>query len=277
MTEQDELALRIRDELAKKRVYIPFGSKKFCIDYARRLLAEAGKGEPVATVHVGSADHGPFRQLLAERTSELRTANAELAELNADANRYQALLPIILGFNWLAEGRGGHAYDETAAYESDVRGFVHSLLDCLPPHRDQPFHAVVTENFTLKRQLAALKGDAQVRNGIGGCEINVPILFCNNGQREILTPPSTPSCSPARRSRTVNEQLQAFARAQLKDGLAQCPPDWQLIFRRMYSHKDLDAPIDQVVDSMPAEKLDWAMQQVERSLVKLAKKGPNRE
>lgn len=37
----------------------------------------------------------------------------------------------------------------------------------------------------------------------------------------------------------------------------------------MYSHGHLDADINDVVDSMPDDKLDWAMQQVEESLKKL--------
>ena len=66
----------------------------------------------------------------------------------------------------------------------------------------------------------------------------------------------------------MNTQLQDFARQQLKDGLAQCDYKQQLIFRMMYAHKALGVDIDTVVDRMPAEKLDWAMQQVERTLNK---------
>ena len=66
----------------------------------------------------------------------------------------------------------------------------------------------------------------------------------------------------------MNNQLQEFAREQLKDGLAKLPESNQLLFKRMYSHKDLDKPIDDVVDSMDYDKLDWAMQQVQRSIDK---------
>lgn len=55
----------------------------------------------------------------------------------------------------------------------------------------------------------------------------------------------------------------------MKQGLAQLPEDWQTMFKRMYSHGHLDADINDVVDSMPDDKLDWAMQQVEESLKKL--------
>ena len=64
----------------------------------------------------------------------------------------------------------------------------------------------------------------------------------------------------------MNEQIQGFARNELKAGLSKLPESNQLIFKRMYSHKNLDADINDVVDSMPADKLDWAMQQVQRSL-----------
>jgi hypothetical protein len=64
----------------------------------------------------------------------------------------------------------------------------------------------------------------------------------------------------------MNGYLSAYARKFLKDGLAQLPERNQLIFKRMYSHKNLDKPIDAVVDAMPDDKLDWAMMQVQRTL-----------
>lgn len=70
----------------------------------------------------------------------------------------------------------------------------------------------------------------------------------------------------------MNDQLQQFARETLKAGLRQLPDAWQLTFKRMYSHKDLDKPIEAVVDAMPFEKLDWAMQQVQGSIDKLAQR-----
>lgn len=64
----------------------------------------------------------------------------------------------------------------------------------------------------------------------------------------------------------MNNQLQAFARTTIKEGLALLPEKNRLIFKRMYSHEDLDADINHVVDAMPENKLDWAMQQVMASL-----------
>jgi len=69
----------------------------------------------------------------------------------------------------------------------------------------------------------------------------------------------------------MNNQLQDFARAELKAGLAQLPESNHMIFKHMYSHKNLDLPIDEVVDKMPEEQLDWAMQQVQNSIAKLTK------
>ena len=66
----------------------------------------------------------------------------------------------------------------------------------------------------------------------------------------------------------MNEQLENFARNELKVGLNQLPESWQLTFKRMYAHKNLTMPIDEVVDKMGVEKLDWAMEQVRRSLEK---------
>ena len=68
----------------------------------------------------------------------------------------------------------------------------------------------------------------------------------------------------------MNEQLQEFAKRTLKEGLAQLPESNRVLFKRMYSHENLEADINDVVDNMPETKLDWAMQQVQRSLEKVA-------
>lgn len=64
----------------------------------------------------------------------------------------------------------------------------------------------------------------------------------------------------------MNEVLQTFARNTIKEGLALLPESHRLVFKKMYSHEDLDADINHVVDTMPEDKLDWAMQQVMTSL-----------
>ena len=65
-------------------------------------------------------------------------------------------------------------------------------------------------------------------------------------------------------SKTISD----FARQELKQGLARCNEAQQLLFKRMYSHKNLEANINDVVDNMPDDKLDWALQQVERTLAR---------
>ena len=64
----------------------------------------------------------------------------------------------------------------------------------------------------------------------------------------------------------MNNQLQEFARSELKIGLSQCTDRQQLLFKQMYSHDNLSTTIDDVVDKLPVEKLDWAMQQVEQTM-----------
>lgn len=72
----------------------------------------------------------------------------------------------------------------------------------------------------------------------------------------------------------MNEALKNFAREELKKGLAQLPEGWQRKFKQMYSHGNLDANINDVVDNLPEDKIDWAMQQVESSLKKLCASAP---
>jgi len=64
----------------------------------------------------------------------------------------------------------------------------------------------------------------------------------------------------------MNEQLEAFARKKLLEGLLKCSDSEQLIFKRMYSHKNLDNPISNVVAEMATDKLNWALSQVEATL-----------
>ena len=66
----------------------------------------------------------------------------------------------------------------------------------------------------------------------------------------------------------MNNELQVFARQQLKDGLSKLPESNHMIFKLMYSPNNLDIDINEVVDIMPEDKLDWAMQQVQRTINK---------
>ena len=69
----------------------------------------------------------------------------------------------------------------------------------------------------------------------------------------------------------MNKKLQDFARKTLKEGLSQLTEEQQLLFKRMYSPKNLDAEINEVVDAMEPDKFNWAMQQVQRTLDKKSK------
>jgi len=77
----------------------------------------------------------------------------------------------------------------------------------------------------------------------------------------------------------MNQQLQDFARQELKTGLAKLPGRPQEIFKLMYARDNgrrsvdeaLKMDINDVVDSMPSNCLDHAMNQVQRTLQDLQK------
>lgn len=65
----------------------------------------------------------------------------------------------------------------------------------------------------------------------------------------------------------MNKILQDFARQYLKVKLERCDDNERLNFRRMYAPRDIpDMSIENVVDLMPADKLSWAMEQVQKTL-----------
>jgi len=65
-----------------------------------------------------------------------------------------------------------------------------------------------------------------------------------------------------------NETIKKIAKDLLKELLAKCTEGQQLLFKKMYSHGNLDLPINDVVDQMDDDKIDWAMSQVERTVEK---------
>lgn len=67
----------------------------------------------------------------------------------------------------------------------------------------------------------------------------------------------------------MNKTVIEFTRKQIKEGLVGLPDSWQMLFKRMYSHTNLELPINEVVDNMPVSKLDFALTQVEKSIQKL--------
>ncbi len=66
----------------------------------------------------------------------------------------------------------------------------------------------------------------------------------------------------------MNEQLQHFARQSIITGLSQLQEKHRVVFRKMYAGGKLDVPIVDVVIGIPDEKLDWAMEQVKRTIDK---------
>jgi len=68
----------------------------------------------------------------------------------------------------------------------------------------------------------------------------------------------------------MNKQLQDFARKTLKKGLNKCTEEEQRRFKQMYAGTgwNMGVDINMVVDEMDADKLDWAMQQVKKTLDK---------
>ena len=64
----------------------------------------------------------------------------------------------------------------------------------------------------------------------------------------------------------MNSRLQKYARMKIIEGLAKCTEVQVLLFKRMYSHEDLTLAIEKVVEGMSEEKLDWAMEQVEKTV-----------
>ena len=69
----------------------------------------------------------------------------------------------------------------------------------------------------------------------------------------------------------MNETLQKFARQTLIQGLLKCTKKERWVFNKMYSPDDVDRNIDDVVCDMPEDQLDWAIQQVQRTLKVKAK------
>lgn len=55
-------------------------------------------------------------------------------------------------------------------------------------------------------------------------------------------------------------------RQELKIGLHTCDAKQQLLFKRMYSHNNITLSINEVVDSIEEEKLEWALVQVNATI-----------
>lgn len=65
-----------------------------------------------------------------------------------------------------------------------------------------------------------------------------------------------------------NETIINFTKEKLKELLDKCTVKQQMLFKQMYSYNNLDMSINNVVDNMDIDKLDWALSQVERTVEK---------
>jgi len=64
----------------------------------------------------------------------------------------------------------------------------------------------------------------------------------------------------------MDDYMKLCASNYLKMNIAKCTETEQQLFKQMYSHKNLTLPIEEIIDSIPEEKLDWAVGQVRRTL-----------
>ena len=69
----------------------------------------------------------------------------------------------------------------------------------------------------------------------------------------------------------MNEEAKNFYKKEILTGLLSLPKNWQTTFKRMYSHGNLSKSIEDTINDMPEDKLDWALTQVTNSIKKLAK------
>ena len=79
----------------------------------------------------------------------------------------------------------------------------------------------------------------------------------------------------------MNSSIENYTRQQITEGLTALPESSQRVFKLMYGRKggkrpveeSVAMPIGEVVAEIPAEKLDWALTQIQNSHDKLAQGG----
>ena len=64
----------------------------------------------------------------------------------------------------------------------------------------------------------------------------------------------------------IKAEYARYARSEIKKGLSLLEDRHILLFKRMYSHKDLDRGIDDIVDDMHEDDLEWALTQTNEAL-----------
>lgn len=70
--------------------------------------------------------------------------------------------------------------------------------------------------------------------------------------------------------KVLKKETEKIAREFLKIQLEKITPGQLNLFKRMYSqHDDRSRSIEEIVDNMPAEKLDWAIIQIDNTMKKI--------
>ena len=69
----------------------------------------------------------------------------------------------------------------------------------------------------------------------------------------------------------MNKTIEEFTREEIKEKLKTLPQGNVNMFMRMYAGNNTNKTVNEVVDEMPVEKLDWALTQIENSQKKLDK------
>lgn len=67
---------------------------------------------------------------------------------------------------------------------------------------------------------------------------------------------------------TAKEKVNLFLRDEIKSRIKSCNEQQITMFKRMYSHKNIDLNIDKVIDNMGEKNLEQALDQIERTLQK---------
>lgn len=73
----------------------------------------------------------------------------------------------------------------------------------------------------------------------------------------------------------MNKTFKKLCTQALKTSLKELPDNQFAVFKKMYSPRNQDLTVDECVDQMPDDRLDWAMTQVENSIAKNAKAAEN--
>lgn len=66
----------------------------------------------------------------------------------------------------------------------------------------------------------------------------------------------------------MNPELVEYAREYIRINIKKLKDEHIMRFKKMYSHHNLAAHIDDVVNNMEIDKLNWGMQQITNSLLK---------